>query len=79
MKTRNADGVEGILLNPYHSLGKWVFRIYNEDGTFKDYNLEHSDLCVKITDIDACLYELDDGTNSLDHSPETIYGEGPGE
>jgi hypothetical protein len=72
MKTRNASGVEGVLLNPYHNEGKWVFRTYEEDGTFKDYDLNHSDLSITIDDIDACLYEHDDGTNSLDHSPETL-------
>ena len=72
VKTRNADGASGILLNPYNNEGKWVFRIYEGDGTFKDYDLDHSDLCVTIEDIDACFYEHEDGTNRLDHSPETL-------
>jgi hypothetical protein len=72
MKIKDANGVQGVLLNPYHPDGKWVFRTYNDDGTFSDYDLCHSDLCVTINDFDATLYEDVDGFNRLDHSPEAL-------
>ena len=34
MKIKDANGVEGLLLNPYHTDGVWVFRVTNADGTF---------------------------------------------
>jgi hypothetical protein len=39
---------------------------------YKDYELRHGDLEVKIIDADAVLYELDNGKNLLDYSPETL-------
>jgi hypothetical protein len=66
-----ANGVRGCLLNPYHAEGKWTFRVYLEDGEFKDYDLCHSDLFVTIDDADACFYE-DGETMLLDHSPATL-------
>jgi hypothetical protein len=72
MKITNANGVTGMLLNPYHQDGKWVFRVTNDDKTFTDYILSHSDLCVTIHDTDAAFYE-DGGHRRLDHSPE-VYG-----
>lgn len=72
MKITSADGVQGILLNPYHSEGKWVFRVTHDNGTFTDYDLEHSDLCITIHDSDAFLYKDPNGPNRLDHSPATL-------
>lgn len=72
MKIKDANGVQGVLLNPYHQDGKWIFRTYNNDGTFIDYDLCHSDLCVIINDFDAALYEDVGGHNRLDHSAETF-------
>ena len=71
LKFTDANGVQGILLNPYHSDGKWVFRVMHNDYTFTDYDLDHSDLCVTITDKDAAFYEHEDGRVALDHGPDT--------
>ena len=72
MKITNADGVQGILLNPYHKEGAWVFRVHDYNlGTYTDYDLRHSDLCVTINDADAFFYN-NDGDAKLDHSPETL-------
>jgi hypothetical protein len=50
-----------------------MFRVYNPDHTFKDYDINHSDLCVTIKDQDAYFfYEHDTGLLTLDHSPETL-------
>ncbi len=69
MKTESADGVEGILLNIGE--GIIVFRVYSEPGVFIDYDLLHTDLCVKIQDADATFY-TSEGYAKLDHSPETL-------
>lgn len=69
MKTESADGVEGILLRL--DVDVWVFRVYSEPGVFIDYDLLHTDLCVKIQDADATFY-TSEGYAKLDHSPETL-------
>ena len=71
MKAIAAAGATGFIL--YTIDGGYVFRVY-EKGTeaFKDYDLLHSDLEVKIVDEDAVFYELDNGKNLLDYSPPTL-------
>jgi hypothetical protein len=69
MTKKPANGVEGHLI--YTAMGKYMFRVYDKDYNFVDYDLAHSDLCVTITDNDAFLYQ-DDKRNVLDHSPETL-------
>jgi hypothetical protein len=71
MKITDANGITGVLLNPYHQDGRWVFRVYSADGTFTEYDLCHSDLCVTINDADAFFYESSN-SNRLDHSPDVI-------
>lgn len=68
-KIRPAKGTKGCLL--HIGLKNWVFRVYNEDHSFKDYDLLHSDLFVTIDDEDSAFYE--DGNDlRLDHSPDTL-------
>ena len=67
-KIRSAEGTKGFLL--YIMNNVYVFRVYNEDHTFTDYDLLHSDLEVTINGDDATFYEFEDGTNALDHSYE---------
>ena len=69
-KITSADGVEGFLI--WVAGDKYVFRVYSEDKTFKDYDIRHSDMCVTVRDADATLYEYKDGSCYLDHSPETL-------
>lgn len=70
MKIKSANGISGHLLQTVD--GTYWFRVYRPDFTFTDYDLHHSDLCITINDPDAALYERDDGTTILDHSPETL-------
>ena len=50
-----------------------MFRVYEKDTeSFRDYDLHHWDLEVKIVDEDAVFYELDNGKNLLDYSPPTL-------
>jgi hypothetical protein len=47
--------------------------VYEKDTeAFKDYDLHHFDLEVKIVDQDAVFYELDSGKNVLDYGPATL-------
>ena len=68
--TQSANGVEGHLI--YSAiLDTYMFRVYNADGDFVDYDIAHSDLCVTITDPDAHFYRRGD-QNVLDHAPATL-------
>jgi hypothetical protein len=66
MKPKSANGVEGHLI--YTQSGKYMFRVYDDEHNFVDYDLQHSDLSVTITDEDAYFY-LD---SVLDHAPATL-------
>ena len=64
-----AMGVSGHLLRVDYDT--FVFRVYAADHTFVDYDLQHSDLCVTVTDPDAFFYH-EAGEPFLDHAPETL-------
>ena len=66
MKPKSANGVEGHLI--YKHTGKYMFRVYDAEHNFIDYDLQHCDLCVTINDEDAYFY-LD---SVLDHAPSTL-------
>jgi hypothetical protein len=69
MKTKSANGVRGHLLNLID--GTVVFRVYDSEHNFIDYDLHHSDLCVTIDYTDAYFYHQD-GKDILDHAPMTL-------
>ena len=69
IKIKPATGVSGHLLRVDHDT--FVFRVYAADHTWVDYDLQHSDLCVTITDPDAFFYHEAD-KHYLDHAPETL-------
>ena len=68
-QTKSANGVRGHLLNLID--GTVVFRVYDAEHNFVDYDLHHSDLCVTIDDADAYFYQRD-GQDILDHAPMTL-------
>jgi len=64
-----ATGAEGYILRSLDGHGQLVFRVYHPaGGGFTDYDIDHTDLQVKITDEDAYFY----GDKILDHAPETL-------
>lgn len=67
-KPISADGVNGMLIQV--GFGVLMFRVYNADHTFVDYDIHHADLSVTINDKDAFFYR--DGTDRIDHSPATL-------
>jgi hypothetical protein len=69
MTARSANGVCGHLLNLMD--GTVVFRVYDAEHNFVDYDLHHSDLCVTIDDADAYFYRRDE-QDILDHAPMTL-------
>ena len=69
MKTQDANGVTGHLIQIF--TGQTVFRVYDNNHNFVDYDLRHSDLTVTITDEDAFFYR-DEYNDVLDHSPNTL-------
>jgi hypothetical protein len=69
MTTKSADGIRGHLLNLFN--GELVFRVYDDQHNFVDYDIHHSDLCITITDPDAYFYHQDD-QDILDHAPATL-------
>ena len=69
MKPKLANGVKGHIFSTLG--GKYMFRVYDAEHNFIDYDLQHSDLCVTITDPDAFFY-TDNNQDRLDHSPATL-------
>ena len=51
--------------------GRYFFRTYNNDGSFCDYDINHTDMEIKIVDSDAYIYKKD-GECFIDHSHETL-------
>jgi hypothetical protein len=73
MKIKNATGTKGFLLEIHvNGTPKYVFRVYNEDRTFTDYEIRHFDLEMEILDLDATFYEGKNGRLFLDYSPATL-------
>ena len=70
MTTTSANGVVGDLIY-CHATKEYVFRVYDANHDFKDYDIVHSDMRVKIIDADAFFYE-ENGVQHLDHSPATL-------
>lgn len=74
MKSRTANGEVGDLIY-CHASNKFVFRVYDAQYNFTDYDIKHCDMRIKIIDADAHFYE---GTINgrdicdLDHSPLTL-------
>jgi hypothetical protein len=68
MKPVSARGATGHLISV---MGKTMFRVYDQDHNFTDYDIHHADLEVTITDPDAFFYR-DFWQNRLDHGPDTL-------
>ena len=70
MKETNAKGIKGfILYSPFKE--KYFFRVYKEDGTFLDYDLNCEELAVTIDSDFYSLYDID-GKLKLDFSSEVL-------
>lgn len=67
---KSATGVTGF---PMARMGGgFFFRVYNDSGTFTDYEIRHDELEVKISaDALASFYEIG-SRRLLDHSPDVL-------
>ena len=65
---RPANGATGYLIRTGDTV---VFRVYDKNHDFVDYDIRHYDMRVQIQEPDAYFYEGDD-LACIDHSPETL-------
>lgn len=70
-RVKSANGVSGCIIY-IHGLDKFMFRVYDKEHNFVDYDILHNDLTVTIDDEDAEFYEYSDGRAYLDHSRITL-------
>ena len=68
-RATSASGKKGILIR---SLGTFLFRVYNADHTFTDYEIKHDDLSVTIDQDSLATFYSDGQRHVLDHSPEVL-------
>lgn len=69
MKIESADGQEGILI--WCGGDRYVFRVYDAEFKFVDYDICHTDMRVVIRDFDAYFY-TDGAEARVDHAPATL-------
>lgn len=69
--SHSAEGQQGYLVRTID--GELLFRVYDDEGEFIDYEIAHQDLAVTITDTDAYLYRRGDNY-LLDYSPIVLLG-----
>lgn len=60
-----AKGTKGYIIRV---LDTYMFRVYDANHNFIDYDILHHDLEVEIVDTDAVLYSSEYG-DYLDHAP----------
>jgi hypothetical protein len=65
---KSAKGLKGLLCV---STGFTFLRVTNEDNTYTDYDIIHSDMNITIDDDDAHIYKNGD-QYYIDYSPETL-------
>lgn len=67
LTTKPAKGTKGFIIRTLDDRG-YVFRVYDKDHNFIDYDILHYDMEVEILDDDATFYEYDIGA-VIDHAP----------
>jgi hypothetical protein len=74
MKSKTANGEVGYLIY-CHATDRHMFRVYDAQHNFVDYDIRHNDLRVKIIDPDAHFYTGQANGEQfyeLDHCPATL-------
>ncbi len=70
VEVERAAGISGVLIKDTD--GGFVFRVYQEDGIFTDYDIRHDELAVTIAEDElATFYKIGD-RSVLDHSPQVL-------
>ncbi len=65
----DAFGVKGILIR---SEGEFLFRVYEPDGEFIDYEIRHNDLEITISNEELATFYTDGERYIIDHSPKVL-------
>ena len=74
MNSKTANGEVGYLIY-CHATNRHMFRVYDANHDFVDYDIRHNDMRVKIIDPDAHFYTgqfNSEPYHELDHSPSTL-------
>jgi len=67
----SAKGTKGCLIATMG--GKFMFRVYNKNYEFKDYDIHHFDMNIVIDDEDAFFHvNTDTGKSWIDYSAPTL-------
>lgn len=69
-RIKDASGVSGVLIKTIN--GEYVFRVYDSEGEFIDYNICHDDLSVTIDANSLASFYTKGDNNILDHSPQVF-------
>nr|VFK23885.1 MAG: hypothetical protein BECKLPF1236B_GA0070989_13842 [Candidatus Kentron sp. LPFa] len=69
MNPKKITNVKGMLCRDID--GRAFFRVYEPDGSFRDYRIAHFDLEIEVTDDDAYAY-CKDGEWFIDYGPATL-------
>ena len=72
MVIKPANGATGYLI--WCGGDKYVFRVYDKEHNFVDYDILHHDLQVVILEDDATFYETEN-KNYLDHEEYLVLNE----
>jgi len=70
MKPEKTNKLIGILLRDVS--GKLFLRTTEANGSFRDYQIHHSDLSIAVVDDDAAFVYRKNGGWIIDHSPATL-------
>lgn len=69
-QVKDASCVSGVIIKLFG--GDFAFRVYEENGSFIDYTLNHDDLPVTIDADSLSSFYSKGEDHALDHSPEVL-------
>jgi len=69
-EVRDASNVSGVLIKL--STGEFAFRVYHEDKSFTDYQINHDDLPITINNNALSSFYTSGDHKALDHSLEVF-------
>jgi len=69
-QVKDASKVSGVLIRTMG--GYYAFRVYDADGNFIDYVINHDDLPVTIDENALSAFYSAEGDHVLDHNPQVL-------
>jgi hypothetical protein len=70
-EVHDASNVSGVLIKLNSE--EFAFRVYHDDKSFTDYQINHDDLPITINNNALSSFYTSGEHNALDHSPE-VFG-----